>query len=89
MAKVNYTEQFMDDVASARVVGKRNEIRKSVERLSDFPGIGSGNLSEYIVKTYGANVRKFVVSPFLVICDYDQDTDVVNVLGLVHQRRAF
>lgn len=89
MPTLNFTDRFMDDAAKVQSTSKRNEIRKCTDMLADLPEIGSSNISDFIVKTYGANVRKFVVRPFLIVYDYDQPTDEVNLLGLVHGRQAY
>lgn len=89
MARITYSEQFIEDAQGIRLAKKRAQVRRSIEQLSDFPEIGSPTLSDYIVKEYGPQVRKLVVSPFVAIYEYDGDADTVNVLALVHQRAAW
>lgn len=89
MAKLFYSDRFYDDFVAVQLESKRDEIIKAVDMLSDFPEIGSPILSDYIVKEYGPQVRKLVVSPFVAIYEYDRKADAVNVLALVHQRAAW
>ena len=42
-----------------------------------------------IVELYGPGVRKLVVEPFIVVYEFDIDGNVVDVLGLVHQRASW
>ena len=89
MPEIRYAEQFIADAQSIRLASKREEVKRRVEQLADFPEIGSANLSESIVERYGPNVRKLVVNPFLVVYEIDAPADAVNVLALIHQRAAW
>jgi len=50
--------------------------------------MGSTNLPASIVEKYGCDVRKFVVSPFLVLYKLLED-DRVLILGVMHNRAAY
>lgn len=89
MPKIFYTEGFINDVAQVETVGKRNEIRRKVDLLSDFPDLGSSNLPRSITVRYGNTVRKLIAPPFLIVYEYHRDEDAVYVLGLDHQRSAW
>lgn len=89
MSEIRYTEQFIEDVRSVQLASKRQEIRRRIEQLSDFPDLGSSNLSESIVEQYGSCVRKLIVNPFIVVYEIDKHEDAVNILGLIHQRAVW
>lgn len=89
MPEIRYTEQFIEDVRSIQLASKRREVRRRIEQLSDFPDLGSSNLSESIVEQYGSCVRKLIVNPFIVVYEIDNQEDAVNILGLIHQRAAW
>ena len=89
MAKLVYTDAFIEDMTSVELTGKRDEVFDKVDLLSDFPDLGSANVPMSIRLRFGNSVRKLVVSPFDVVYEHDQASDSVNILGLVHQRAAF
>jgi len=89
MPEIRYARQFIDDMKTVRLASKRKKIRRRVEQLSEFPDLGSPNLSDYIVEKYGPDVRKLVVSPFLVVYELDRDADDIDILALVPQRAAW
>lgn len=51
------------------------------ERLSKFPKSGVRRIE------LGNDARIAIVSPFVVIYDYDTDTDIVSILRFVHGQR--
>lgn len=89
MPKLIYSDQFYEDFLAIRLEAKQEEVIRSVDMLSDFPELGSRNLSDYILETYGPQVRRLVIAPFIAIYEYDEPSDAVNVLALVHQRTAW
>ena len=89
MPKIRFSEQFINDVAKVRESKKRAEIRKFIDLLEDLPEIGSANLPDSIISEYGDNVRRLVVNPFLIVYEYEKDSDLVNVLGLIHAKQAW
>ena len=89
MPNLMYTEGFTDDMAQVALASKRQEIFHYTDLLSEFPELGSRNLPESIIQTYGNSIRKFVVRPFLVIYEYREAEDAVYILGLDHQRAAW
>ncbi len=89
MPEIRYAEQFIDDARSIRLAKKRQEVRHRIEQLADFPELGSPNLPASIVERYGANVRKLVVNPFIVVYEIDWEADAIDVLALIHQRAAW
>ena len=89
MPEIVYTERFARDYMDVKLESKQNEIIKAIDLLSELPELGSRNLAEYIVHTYGTGVRKLVVNPFDVIYEYDEGDDEVRVLALLHQRAAW
>lgn len=65
-------------VYSPRVEG---EIRTLIERLSEFPELGSSNVRESLRRRYGGDIRKLAVSTFILV--YRFDGSCVEVLALV------
>ena len=89
MARLVYTDSFIEDMTMVELASKRDEIFDKNNLLSDFPDLGSANVPVSIRLRFGSSVRKIVISPFDVVYEHDQASDSVNILGLVHQRAAF
>ena len=89
MARLVYTDSFIEDMTMVELASKRDEIFDKINLLSDFPDLGSANVPVSIRLRFGSSVRKLVISPFDVVYEHDQASDSVNILGLVHQRAAF
>ncbi|MDO4436810.1 MAG: type II toxin-antitoxin system RelE/ParE family toxin [Coriobacteriaceae bacterium] len=88
MAKMVFTEQFIDDldtIWSSRVYAR---VRRVLAMIEQFPECGSRSLPSSIEREFGNTVRKCAVGPFDVLYDYDASEDVAYVLGLVSQRSA-
>lgn len=88
MARLVYTEGFVDDLARVERASKRDEIFHYAAMLADFPKAGSPNVAASVVEEYGSALRKLAVRPFLVVYEYREDEDAVYFLGLVHQKKA-
>ena len=89
MARLVYADAFIEDMTAVELSSKRDEIFDKIDLLSDFPDLGSANIPTSIRLRFGSSVRKLVVSPFDVVYEYDQASDSVNILGLIHQHAAF
>lgn len=86
MARVVYTDRFARDVGrvgSARLIAR---LRLAVQRLEAFPLSSSPLVAQSLREALGAQVRKVVVSPLVLLCTYDEEADTVYLLALVHGR---
>jgi len=88
MAEVLYADSFFDEMAQVERKRVRDNIMDATDLLAAIPEMGSTNLPASIVEKYGCDVRKFVVSPFLVLYKL-LDDDRVLVLGVMHNRAAY
>lgn len=89
MADLVFTEGFINDMTKVELSTKRVEIMRTIDLLSSFPDMGSRNLPASIRERFGANIRKLVVRPFLVIYEHNQETDAVHIYGLDHHRETW
>ncbi|MDY2626128.1 MAG: type II toxin-antitoxin system RelE/ParE family toxin [Coriobacteriales bacterium] len=89
MTKLIYSHKFIEDAGSVREAIKRQEIKRQTDALAEFPLMGTPGIPASISRTFGPQVRMLVVNPFNVVYEYDEKTDVVMLLGLVHQSRAW
>lgn len=87
MAKVIFTERFVQDAAVIWSPRIRENLRSSLESIETFPELGSGLVPQSIKQEFGDNVRKLVVGPFDLVYEYDKDQDHVMIYGLIPQRK--
>ena len=88
MAEVLYAASFFDEMAQVETQRVRDNILDATELLALIPEMGSTNLPRSIVEKYGSDVRKLVVSPFLVLYKL-LDGNRVLVLGVMYGRAAY
>ena len=89
MARLVYSDAFIEDMTTVALASERNEIFDKADLLSDFPDLGSANVPSSIRSRFGDSVRKLVVSPFDIVYEYDRASESAYLLGLVHQRAAY
>lgn len=88
MAEVLYAASFFDEMAQVETKRVCDNILDATELLAVIPEMGSTNLPKSISEKYGPDVRKLVVSPFLVLYKL-LDGNRVLVLGVMHNRAAY
>ena len=88
MAEVLYAASFFNEIAQVESAHVRNNILEATELLAVIPEMGSKRLPKSIMEKYGPDIRKLVVSPFLVLYKLLED-DRVLVLGVMHNRATF
>ena len=89
MAKLLFSEQFLDDAAtisSPRISERLHRILRMLER---FPRSGSASVPPSIAEQFGPNIRKCAVNPFDLVYRYDPESDTVFLEGLINQKMAY
>ena len=89
MAELRITDGFREDLLSVESDRVFSHVIDVVDLLRVVPSMGSRDLPESILRTYGDGARKVPVGPFDMVTIYDETSDVVTVAGLVHQRAAW
>ena len=89
MARMEYAEGFADDLAGVWSAPVAAHVERVLAMLEAFPLSGSPDVPDSVAREFGPQVRKCVVSPFDLACEYDEGEDVVFVHGLVDQRGAW
>jgi toxin ParE1/3/4 len=73
---------YLTTVAGNRVaVAFAENVQASIDRLADFPGIGSPR------PQFGAETRTVGVAPYLIFYDGGPKSETVHVLRILHGRR--
>ena len=87
--ELRISEGFKSDLLQVYSDWLLEDIYALVDSLKTMPCMGSRNLPASIRKRYGDRARKLVIDPFDIIYLYDEEHDIVEVAGLIHQRAAF
>ena len=88
MMQLAFASRFFDDMDSVRLESKQDEIMDAVALLPTIPEMGSRRVPDSILDEFGDNVRKLVVSPFLVVYEIMEQESFIFVHGLIHERQA-
>lgn len=85
---VRYASEFVDGVAGIYSARLLDELNRRLESIEAFPGIGSSNVRPSLARRYGPGIRKFPVPPFVIVYRYDDVTDGLDFLALVHEKNV-
>lgn len=88
MPELRISDGFKSDLLRVHSDRLLEDIYSLIDALETMPCLGSRNLPTSIREQHGDKARKLVVDPFDIIYLYDEERDVVEVAGLVHQRSA-
>ena len=88
MMQLAFAERFLEDMRAVALASKQEEILDAISLLPTVPEMGSRRIPTSIREEFGYDVRKLVVSPFLVIYELMEEEGLIFVHGLVHERRA-
>ena len=66
---------------SKRIGKNVDDMLRTIEQM---PGVGSSILPQSVQDTFGPHVRKAVVSPYEIIYEYDEASDVAYVYDLLY-----
>lgn len=84
MAKLVVYDGFIrkrSSLWSERIGANVDDMLRTIEQM---PGVGSSLIPQSIQDAFGPNVLKAVVSPFEIIYEYDQATDIAYVYDLLY-----
>ena len=88
MTRVVFTRRFERDVHSINSLRVLEHLRLAIDRIGSLPISASSDVPVSIVAEFGLRVRKIVIAPFDLICEFDEETDTVYLLALVYGKRA-
>lgn len=89
MARLVFTEGFLQDAARVSSPDKLAEIERAVRLLEDFPELGSRNVPRSVEARHGGGLRRLSVPPFVVVYRWLEEDGEVAVLGMMHGREAW
>ena len=88
MARMLYTDGFIEDLSFVYSDEVQDNIRKALNAIEVFPKIGSNDIPRSVADNYGSTVLKIAVNPFDLIYEYDESADTVILYALVPFKRA-
>ena len=86
MAKLVFAESYFETIGQITSRRLRERLLHLLELMQDVPTFGSRKVRGSLKKRFGENCMTADLSPFLLVFEYDEPADVVNVYGVVHQR---
>lgn len=89
MARMSYSEPFLDEVASLSP-REGEAVWAKLALVESFPGVGSSLLEAQLARAFGRGVLKVSAAGFDVVyerCEGEGEDELVRVYGLVPQRR--
>lgn len=86
MLNAIFTDEFIDGVAQIYSERVLNELSESLIAIRSFKDLGTGFVRESLRKRYGDDIRKFPVSPFVIVYRYDENRNTVEFLALPHEK---
>lgn len=88
MAKLRFTDRFIDDATVINSARLHEHLVKVLSMLEAFPESGSSDVPDSIRDEFGADIRDCALNPFDLVYEYDRERDIVLLYGLIHQRLA-
>ena len=82
MARLVVFDEFIEELGRVRSERIAQNIEGMLLTIEQMPGVGSSILTPSVVREFGSNVRKAVVSPYEIIYEYDQPSNTLLVYGL-------
>ena len=83
MPRVELADRFVEDAAGILSDRVLDHVYEAVKLLQTFPQIGSPDVPTSIITEFGKGIRKYVVAPFDLVYEYDEQANVVYVYGLI------
>lgn len=93
--RVRYASEFIDGVAPIRSERLLAELDRRLEAIESLPELGSGNVRPSLTRRFGPGIRKFPVSPSVIVYRFaqreagasgDEADERLDFLALVHGR---
>ena len=88
MARLLFSEQFLDDAATVRSPRVKERLHGVLHMIERFPESGSAYRRASITDQFGPGVRTCAISPSDLVYRYDRESDTVYLYGLVNQKTA-
>ncbi len=89
MAELRYSQRFIEDMDRVEQPSKVDEIEHAAKLISLLPKMGSRDVPAGIRRRYGNEVRKVPVPPFMIIYEYHEAADLVDMYTLLHEKMAY
>ena len=84
MARMAYSESFLKSRASVVSTRTRARVDKMLRTIEQMPGVGSSLAAPSVRERYGQHVLKALVSPYLIIYEYDRAQDTALIYDLIN-----
>lgn len=86
MLDAAFTDEFIEGVAQIYSERVLTELNGALNSIRSFKDLGSGFVYPSLRRRYGDDVRKFPVSPFVIVYRYDKERNRIEFLALPHEK---
>lgn len=86
MTKLVFAESYFETVGQLTSRRLQDRLERLLELMQDVPTFGSTNVRDSLKQEFGPYCMTADLSPFDLVFEYDPETDIANVYGIVHQR---
>ena len=86
MPKLVFAESYFEAVGQITSKRLQQRLIHLLELMQDVPTFGSRKVRGSLKERFGDACMVADLSPFLLVFEYDEENDTVNVYGVVHQR---
>ena len=83
MARLVVYDGFIEQRAAVESERLGQNIDDMLRTIEGMPGVGSSLVRPSVRHSFGQNVLKAVVSPYVIVYEYDQDSDTAYVHDLL------
>lgn len=84
MAKLRVYIDFLNKRNALKSTRTRARVDKMLRTIEQMPGVGSSLVAPSVRERYGQHVLKALVSPYLIIYEYDRAQDTAFIYDLIN-----
>lgn len=88
MATLHTTDEYYESILQITSPKLQIRLEKLIRLIAEVPTVGSSLCRDWVREKYGKDCLTVELSPFMLVYDYDSETDEAVVYGIIHQRQV-
>lgn len=86
MLSAIFTDEFIASVGTIYSERLLSALNERLLAIRTFPLMGSENLRPSLLARYGSDIRRFPISPFVIVYRYKKEEELVEFLALPYDK---